>query len=165
MADFDIAALYDALDAQRQARGLTWTQTARALSPTSRDPAVPSISASTLTGMRNRGAVEGDGVLQMLRWLGRAPESFMPGATATASLPPSRPDQILRFDTTAIYAALEKRRVERGLTWKQVADQLQGFSVASLKRLSEGGRTAFPHVARIALWLDVPVASFTRAVD
>jgi hypothetical protein len=126
---------------------------------------VPSISASTLTGMRDRGAVEGDGVLQMLRWLGRAPESFMPGAAATASLPPGRPDQIFRFDTKAIHAAVEKRRVEHGLTWQQVANQLPGFSVASLKRLSEGGRTAFPHVARIARWLGVPVASFTRAVD
>src|SRR6185436_16874536 len=64
--DFDIGALYSALDAQRQARGMSWPQVVREINALfARVPARP-ISPSTLNGMRNRGTIEGDGVLQML---------------------------------------------------------------------------------------------------
>jgi hypothetical protein len=38
------------------------------------------ISPSTISGLRNkRWGVEGDGVLQIMLWLDRTPESFVPG--------------------------------------------------------------------------------------
>lgn len=58
--------LYDALNAERQARGLTWSQVAQATG----------ISESTLTGTRRGGRLEVDGALAMVRWLGRTIESF-----------------------------------------------------------------------------------------
>ena len=67
---FDSRALYDALDAQRRTRGLTWRQVA----------ADVGVSTSTLTGTKRGGRLEVDGALAMVRWLGRTIESFTRGA-------------------------------------------------------------------------------------
>ncbi len=163
--DFDIAALYAALDAQRRARGLSWQEAARQVSRQF-DRTAPRVSASTLTGLRSRAVVEGDGVLQMLRWLERSPESFVPGMEERGRpLPDAAPHQILRFDTRAIHAALDTQRLARGLTWKQLAEQIGGCAPATLAHLAAGGRTSFPLVARIARWLGRPMASMTRPAD
>lgn len=158
--DFDIAALYTALDAERRSRGMSWQQLACE---------ARWISVSTLTGMRERGSLEGDGVLQLLAWLQRTPESFVPGEAGRlrepADLPEVEPHRILRFDTGAIYQALDAKRAERGMTWKQVAAEIGGLNAASLTRLSKGGRTSFPKVMRIFGWLRRPAASFTRISD
>ena len=63
---FDARALYAALDAQRRARGMTWRQVAEEVG----------VSASTLTYTRHGGRMEADGMLAMVRWLGRTAESF-----------------------------------------------------------------------------------------
>jgi len=165
--DFDLAAVYAALDAQRQARGLTWQQTMKEINGSfGRTPNRP-ISTSTVTSMRTKSVAEGDGVLQMLRWLDRSPESFIPGHRETSEerLPPVRPNQVLRFDTRKLHAALDARRVERRMTWKEVAGEIGGTGASSLTHLSRGGRTGFPFVARIAAWLGRPVADFTRVAD
>ena len=144
--DFDVDALYAAIDARRQARGLTWLQLAREISGQFERVPIRSISPSTITGMRKRQAIEGDGVLQMLRWLGRAPEDFVPGRPqprAEAALPPVPRGRILRFDVLGIYAAIDARRAERGITWCQVASEIGGFGAAGLTRMAKGGRTAF----------------------
>jgi hypothetical protein len=165
--DFDVDALYAALDAQRQARGLTWAGLAREINGQFKRAPVRLISVSTIAGMRKRRVIEGDGVLQMLRWLGRAPEEFVPGGArpTAAALPVVQQGQILRFDTAAIYAKLDARRRERGLTWAQVAREVGGLSGAGLTRLARGGRTAFPDIIRIARWLERPVATLTRISD
>jgi len=67
---FDSVALWRALDAQRAARGLTWTQVA----------AETGVSAATLTRTRQGGRMEVDGVLAMTMWLGRTVESFTRGS-------------------------------------------------------------------------------------
>jgi hypothetical protein len=168
-ADFDIAALYDALDAQRMARGLSWQAAVGEInSGFAGTPARP-VSASTVTGMRGRANIEGDGVLQMLLWLGRTPESFVPGNAGAVGdpfvLPGVDARHILRFDAKAIHAALDAQRSERGMTWAQVADEIGGVQPAGLTRLAAGGRVAFPHVMRVFRWLDRPAASFTRASE
>jgi uncharacterized protein YfiM (DUF2279 family) len=168
-AEFDIAALHAALDSQRQQHGLSWQQVAREIASLSNQAPARPISASTLSGLRKRSSIEGDGVLQMLRWLRRTPESFVgggaKGVARTAILPDAGPHQILRFDTRKLHADLEAQRVARGMTWQDVAREIGGVSAASLARLSVGGRTAFPQVMRITRWLDRPAASFTRASD
>jgi hypothetical protein len=163
-ADFDIAALYAALDAERASRGMSWAEVARSINALIARATTSKISASTITGIRSRRSVEGDGVLQMLRWLGRTPESFVPGATGGAALPSAGDDRILRFDTRSLHAALDAARVERGVSWTQMAREIGGVSAAGLTRLSQGGRTFFPEVARITRWLGRPIAEFVRAV-
>ena len=165
--DFDIGALYAALDEQRQSRGLSWQHVMREINALfERTPARP-ISASTVTGMRKRAVIDGDGVLQMLRWLNQAPECFVPGhqEAAAENLPHVGPHQILRFDTKKLHSALDAQRAERGMTWEQVATEIGGFNAAMLTRLSKGGRTGFPHVMRITRWLGRPAACFTRAFN
>jgi hypothetical protein len=164
--DFDLAALYAALDAQRQMRGITWQQAMRGINgQPERTAAKHPIARTTVSGLRTGTLAEGDGVLQMLRWLNRTPESFVPGCEASDAhrLPPIRPDQILRFDTRKLHAALDAQRLDRNLTWQRVAQDIGGMSAASLTHLRKGGRTAFPFVTRMARWLGQPVADFTRA--
>jgi len=167
--DFDVDALFRTLDDERSARGLTWPQLAREIgAPFKGLPSRP-IATSTLRGMRERRAIEGDGVLQVLRWLKQTPERFVPGDRDGRPEPAPLPDvgayQILRFDTRRIYALLDARRSERAIPWTQVAREIGGINAAGLTRFASGGRTAFPQVIRIARWLQVPVASLTRGFN
>jgi hypothetical protein len=167
--DFDIDALYVALDAERQSRRLSWQQLTREINDLFAQVRTRPISASTLRGMRGRATVEGNGVLQMLLWLDRTPESFVAGHPspneAGAKLARVGPRRILRFDAASIFVALDAQRVERAMTWAQVANDIGGINASSLTRLSNGGLVAFPAVVRIATWLKRPVAHFTRAFD
>jgi len=63
---FNAAGLYAALDAQRRARGMSWSQVA----------AETGVSISTLTRTKRGGRMEVDGMLAMVRWLSRTAESF-----------------------------------------------------------------------------------------
>jgi transcriptional regulator with XRE-family HTH domain len=63
---FNAAALYEALDAQRRSRGLSWSEVAKEVG----------VSVSTLTRTKLGGRMEVDGMLAMVRWLGRTVESF-----------------------------------------------------------------------------------------
>jgi hypothetical protein len=165
-AEFSLTALYAALDAQRRARGLTWAQAVREINiPFANGPSRP-IAASTITSTRTKARAEGDGVLQMIRWLDRAPESFIsefvPTEAPAFRLPPAGPSQVIRFDTRQLYASLNARRTTRGMTWDQVSRQIRGSTVSTLTHLARGGRTGFPDVVRMTRWLEQPLAKFTR---
>jgi hypothetical protein len=164
--DFSLVDLYAALEAERSARGITWRQAMQEISAVGRWPVHP-LSQSTVRSLRTKAVAEGDGILQLLRWLKRTPESFMRGCDRVAAdamkLPDLAPHQILRFDTKRLFAALDAARLERGRTWVQVAQEIGGVNRASLTNLRKGGRAAFPHVMRIVGWLDRPAADFVRA--
>jgi hypothetical protein len=106
-------------------------------------------------------------VLQVLRWLGRTPESFLYGQPCGASpneqLPEAGMDQILRFDTREIYEALQQERLRRGLTWRQVAEELPGFTQSMLTNLVIGPLIGFPRVMILTQWLNRPAATFVKA--
>jgi hypothetical protein len=166
-ADFSLAGLYAAIDRQRQARGLTWQQAVLEINMVFGRISSRPISRSTVTGLRTKAVAEGDGVLAMLKWLNRTPESFLPGVdgadvSGANRLPDVPPASGLRFETKKLHAALNVQRVARGLTWQQVGREI-GLGAATLTHLSKGGRTGFPHVMRITRWLGRPVAQFTRA--
>jgi hypothetical protein len=163
---FDMQAFYAALDAERRARSLSWSE---ALSEINKafegTPSIP-ISVSTVQGMLNRRSVTSAVVLQILRWLRRSPESFLAGSNAVLrpeeTLPEPGPGRILRFDTRAMHAALNEERLRRGLSWKQVADELPGFSASMLTNLAQGPLIGFPRVMMITQWLNRPAVSFVR---
>jgi transcriptional regulator with XRE-family HTH domain len=67
MRRFDAKALYKALNEKRQEREMTWRQMAGEIG----------VSPSTLTRTRLGGRMEVDGMLAMVRWLGRSAESFV----------------------------------------------------------------------------------------
>src|SRR5262245_52619405 len=166
--DFSLRALHAAIDAQRQARRLSWQAAMTEINRARNRPSLRPISASTVAGMRAKAVAEGDGVLQMLLWLNRTPESFVPDhalADADAARLPDVPShQILRFDTRKLHAAIAAKRVAGHATWTDVASQI-GVGVSSLTHLANGGRTAFPHVMRMTAWLGRPAAEFTRGSD
>jgi hypothetical protein len=165
--DFDLRALYEALDVQRRKRELSWVAVADEVNRhrTTRRP----IAASTITGLRQKAIGEGDGILQMLLWLRRTPESFVPefadGHSAQYVLPEPARGQILRWDTQALFAALDTERRERRLTWAAVSREIGGFTPGMLTSLSKGGRIGFPRVMRLVRWLGRPAAAFTRIAD
>ena len=167
--EFDVPALSAALHEQRRARGLTWAQAAREMSAAFAGTRASPISPSTLTGLPARGAIDADGVLQMLLWLGRSPESFVPGRREEPRdderLPRVGPDRILRLDTTALHRALDGRRAESGMTWTGVAREIGGLQAAALTRLAKGGRIGIRDAMRILAWLGRPAAGFTRAAE
>ena len=66
MVRFDARALYEALDAQRASRGLTWADVARETG----------VAVATLKRTAGGGRLEVDGMLAMVAWLGRSIESF-----------------------------------------------------------------------------------------
>jgi hypothetical protein len=164
-ADFDLKALYDALDEQRRSREMSWAAVAREVNRfhTEGHP----IATSTITSLKDKAAGEGDGILQMLLWLRRTPESFVPGFEGADDeryrLRELPREQLLRWDTRALHAAMNAQRRARRMTWKQVAQEIGGFTPGMLTNLAKGGRIGFPGVMRIVRWLGQPAAAFTRA--
>src|SRR5262245_40540415 len=111
---FDPGALYTAVDARRRELGMTWADLSTELH----------VSTSTIKGMtKRRWGIELDGVIGMTRWLGRTVESFAGGNGGPSPQPSSRAriGRFVRFDTAALYVALNEERERRCMTWDQVA--------------------------------------------
>jgi hypothetical protein len=163
-ADFDMAALHAALDAKRRALGLSWAGATREINRPDAAPVLHPISVSSVTGTGQGRGVEGNIVLQMLAWLDRTPESFIPGhpapVTPRTQLPQAPPDRRLRWDVRALHAALDARRRDLGMTWKQVAEEIGGFTPSTLTGLARVRHVGFPRVMRLVGWLDRPAADF-----
>lgn len=153
---FDPQALYDAVDAQRRERAMTWSDLSKELH----------ISTSTIRGMTKRTwGIELDGVILLARWVGRTVESFAGGEGG----PPPRPDssgrtgRFLRFNTAALYAAVNEERERRGMTWDQAAAEIWPsgpWGPAQLKGMARGGRSDVYNAIAICEWLGRTIQSF-----
>ena len=157
--DFDFAALFAALDAQRRERVLSWAALGRELRPP--------VSASTILRTERGGPMEADGILAMTRWLGVTFAAFTTGlghAPSAARRATTNPyaEPTRRFDTAAVAAALEEQRASRGLTWHQVAAEIGGAEASALASLGRRSRMRVPEVVRIAAWLGRAPEDFTR---
>lgn len=167
MYNFDMHALHTTLDDERRARGLGWIQlTAEINEPFKHTSSIP-ISVATIRDILKKRSVTSAVVLQVLRWLGRTPESFLSGrehaSNISEKLPDPGPLRILRFDTRAMHAELDAERRKRGMTWRQVANELPGFTESMLVNLAAGPLIGFPRVMMITQWLCRPAAGFVRA--
>jgi hypothetical protein len=166
LRSFDMQGLFMALDAERRARGLSWPALVAEINrPFEGTPSIP-ISVGTVRGIAKKSSVTSAVVLQILRWLGRTPESFLSGngaaPQADETLPEPGVGRILRFDTRAMHAALDAERRKRGMTWKQVAAELPGYAENMLTNLANGPLIGFPRVMMIPQWLGCPAVSFVR---
>jgi len=169
LLEFDVSALYEALDTQRSARGLTWKGVADELwelsaELTRRRDDHP-ISPGTLTGMRSRGATSCQHALFMLRWLGRTPESFLSGAAPDAGspLPAAGPDRRLRWNLSALYEAMDAKRMAEGHSWPQLAPVLRATPSQLTGLRTARFATNMGLAMRIVQWLDRPAADFVYA--
>jgi DNA-binding phage protein len=68
---------------------------------------------------------------------------------------------MLRFDAAALYVALDRQRIARGMTWSQVAAET-GASAATIKRTKEGGRMEVDGMLALVNWLGVRVEMFVQ---
>lgn len=177
---FDANALYQALDAQRIERELTWPGVAHELWEMSAELAERRgqdhpIAPATLTDIPKRGDTTCQHALFMLRWLHRAPEDFVDDAplVTRAPLPCAGPDRRLRWhlhatprrDQPGLYEALDQRRQGRELTWPALARQLN----CTPSQLT-GLRTArfairMTLAMEITQWLKQPAANFVYAAE
>lgn len=164
-SDFDAAAMHAAMDAQRLDRGLSWPQVAREIwkqsaALNSRRKDHP-ISPATLTGIARRGDCTCQHALFILRWLGRSPESFVDGADV--ALPPAGEDRRLRWNLAAVYEAMDARRRQLGLTWRELARVLRctDHQLTGLRRARYA--IGMKLMMRIVQWLERPSSAFIHA--
>jgi hypothetical protein len=166
LSSFDMKQLHAPLDAERHARGLNWVELTHEINkPFAGTSSIP-ISVATIRGIPDKRSVTSAVVLQILRWLRRTPESFLAGhdaASAGDTMPPEPGSaRILRFDTRALHAALDAERIEHGLTWRQLAGRLPGFTEGTLTNLSTAPLIGFPRVMVLTQWLRRPAANFVK---
>ena len=165
--EFDVGALFAALDERRRGEGLSWTGVANEiwqLSAVLNDKRHDHpIAPATLSGMAKRGNTSCQHALFVLRWLGAAPEDFIAEphpATVGVPLPETDSAHRLRWSLTGLHTALDKARTARGATWEQAArrlsctpSQLTGLRTA---KFATGMRLAM----RITQNLGKPAADF-----
>jgi hypothetical protein len=164
---FDNAALYAALDEKRTALGLSWQRVAdqmweqsAALNGRRRDHP---ISPSTLTNVTRSSRTSCQHALFMLRWLGRAPESFLRGAAEADeqfNLPAADQDHRLRWALKLLYVALDEKRRQEGLTWIALAAALGGSPGQLTGLRTAKYATTMDLALRITQWLGRPAADF-----
>jgi hypothetical protein len=167
--DFDPAALFAALDRQREERGLSWRGVADEIWSLSYElnqerPADHPLAPATILNIARQGDTSCQHALFFLRWLGRSPESFVPNADDTdVPLPDVGPGRRPRWHLGRTYDALDEHRRSEGLTWKALAvelhctpSQLTGLRTA---RYATSMRLAM----RICRWLGRPAADFVYA--
>jgi len=167
VAGFDVRALYDALDTERERRGITWTQLTRELNDLFKDvtKARP-IATSTVTGMRAKGGLNGNGVIQMLIWLERTPESFCANWPVEGRLiARTTTDRIVRWDGPKIYVAVNEQRARGRWTWAEVARAIGGvMTPGHLKWFKDSYGIGIPGDMLVFGWLGRPAAEFTIAL-
>jgi hypothetical protein len=164
---FDAAVLYSALDTRRAELGLSWSQVASQpwllsaeLNDRRRDHP---ISPSTLTKLARNPKTSCQHALFMLRWLDRAPEGFLEGATRDdprCALPAAGPDRRLRWSLERLYATMDERRRGEGLTWPHLA-AIIGCRPNRLTALRTAKFATDTDLAmRIVQWIGRPAADF-----
>jgi hypothetical protein len=168
--DFDGIGLFNALDAERTARGLSWRavademwQMSAALNSQRHDHP---ISPSTIVNLGKRGGTSCQHALVMLRWIGRTPESFLTGSSHDAhgaELPLAAPDRRLRWHLKKMYAALDAERRERAMTWPQLARELRCTPSQLTGLRTARYATGMGVAMRIVQWLERPAADFIYA--
>lgn len=66
-----------------------------------------------------------------------------------------------RLDAAALYEAMNRQRIAKGLTWSGVATQT-GVSESTIRRAKSGGRMEIDGVLAMVGWLGLPVEAFVR---
>jgi hypothetical protein len=160
VAYFDSQGYYEALDAERARRGLTWAGVARELNaPFAHRPDIPPISVSTITGVRGRTSLNGNIVVHTLMWLGRSPEEFIADhPVEPAALPRLKMGCLPRWDTEKLYAAIDEQLAALGLSWARAALEVGDFTPTTLKAVRKA--VSFPRAMRLLAWLRRPAADF-----
>ena len=155
------------MDAKRVARGLSWTGAAREMGQMYAElrrarPNDHPLSPSTIISISERGNTTCQHALIFLQWIGRTPESFLPGAGRTIDRPlrPFGTDRRPRWHLRRLYDALNSRRRELQMTWPELAEVL-GCTPGQLTGIRRARYAVNMKLAmRIVQWLDRPSIDF-----
>jgi transcriptional regulator with XRE-family HTH domain len=71
---------------------------------------------------------------------------------------------VKRFDSKALYAALDAQREARNLSWREAATEI-GVSTSTITRTQNGGRMEVDGMLAMVAWLGVPVETFVRETE
>jgi len=165
--EFDVQALFAALDERRHAERLSWTGVANEIwlqaAELNAKRGDHPIAPATITGMPRRRDTTCQHALFMLRWLGAVPEDFIAEphpATIGVPLPKVDSAHRLRWSLVALYTALNSARTERGETWEQTAHRLSctANQLTGLRTAKYG--TGMRLAIRICQHLGRPAAHF-----
>ena len=66
-----------------------------------------------------------------------------------------------RFDSKALYKALDEKRQSREMSWREVAAEI-GVSVSTITRTQRGGRMEVDGMLAMVAWLGVAVETFVQ---
>jgi len=168
LVDFDVLALWQALDDRRQEREVSWRQVMEEINSASPEmPSIHPMSYSTVQNIRKRRAATCQHALALIRWLDCPPERFLTGQSVVQPkpLPIAPPDRRPRWDIRLLADALDSKRRERGLTWKNLAQQLDcnASQVSGLRNRRYG--ISIVLAMRITQWLRRPAADFIVAAN
>lgn len=168
---FDGEQLIRALDEQRAARELRWTGLAVELWEQSAELNARLGGDALCPGALHRTALRGtmscQYALPLLRWLGRPPEDFLVGAVTDVGetdIVTAGPDKRLHWDLAQLYADLDRRRQERGLTWAALGAEL-GCTPGRLTNLRTARQADMGLTMQVAQWLGQPAARYIHATD
>jgi hypothetical protein len=153
--DFDVIALCEAVEAQRSSRGVRWGSMV-----------FDWMSRSTMERMRERGTATCNHVLPMIQWVGRTPESFTvdPDGAVHELLPDPQGRWRWWWAHHDLASEIDAKRQDRGMTWKQVADEM-GVKVAAIQGLGKlryGPPIGLAMIA--ARWILRPAARFMTEI-
>lgn len=168
---FDCGALFSALDAQRRDRKLGWYELADELwqqsSALNAQRLDHPLCGGAVQRLQTREAVSCQYALFMLRWLRRAPEDFLTGPVVDVGdvrLPKAGVDCRLRWDLSEVHAALDERRIARGLTWDELARALH-CTPSRLTNLRKARLADMDLAMRVTQWLERPAAAFIHPAE
>jgi hypothetical protein len=152
-ARYDFETMYAALETQRRSRRLS----RRALAQTIH------VSETTLKRLARGEPIEAHSVFAIVWWLDQPISTFTPGA-AQSTLPAPGTRHSARFDSVALFTALDAQRRSRRMSWPQVSAELSPtLNPARLRRLADGGRMTIDEVLGCAAWLRSPPEAFTTS--
>ena len=163
---FDVRALNAVVEAARRAGDLTWPALVAEINqpfagtPLDTDQPIHHQRDRKEELRNQRGCTPNPPLARKI-----AGEFLAGGNTESAAgekLPEPGPGRILRFDTRAMHTALDAEPAKRGLTWKQVADELPGLTPSMRTNLAAGPLVGFPRAMVLTQWLGRPAASFVR---
>lgn len=155
--DFSWSALWGAMDAEREARGLSNNGMLKDIAW---------FGLGVLHAIRDGKGTTCQHVMGPLRWLDRSPESFTPGCVdGPETALPKFGAKALRRSMPQLYEAVDATRQERDLTWEEAAAEL-GLGVDGLRRFDRL-KYGMPMTMamRLSRWTGRPAASFLYAAE
>ncbi len=148
--DFNIGRLWDAINVQRESRGLSQKRMMDEINAVN-NQIIP-MSLETVTGMVARNNTTCQHALHMCRWLDRTLESFLDDVQEIQSFQFPKKGR-LYWSMPALAKAVRNQKESQKLTWTQIAQELE----CSQKQVSSLHKTTYGisiHLAmRITQWL------------